>query len=322
MTIDIARERRTTSARWEDALDAQLEAYLFATSERGRRYLDGWVESSSTRSQKYGDAADKRYAKFLATGTADIAASLFNAEPVHIDPDMMTLWESACDGFVEEPLHESDLLTDVGFVYLPRPHSITDIHGTKTNHRAYLWVRIKDGIVLFLLHQLGDVDGYDTGKGMQTPTVMRGYGALHRGDLIVDGMFPWKFGDSPQYRGTTAKGTPMTHDVQVLFRLLQQTITTRERGRPTRPVRRRMKHAGFPERNVVVVRLRRPTTPTGDGDAHSVEWSHRWLVEGHWRNQWFPSLGIHRQIRINGYVKGPADLPLQVRKTRIFDWSR
>lgn len=44
-----------------------------------------------------------------------------------------------------------------------------------------------------------------------------------------------------------------------------------------------------------------------------VEWSHRWLVRGHWRQQWYASEGVHRAIYINPHIKGPEDKPLIVR---------
>jgi len=347
MTIETIRAHRSTSARWEDALDAQLEAYLFATSDRGRRYLNGWAQSQRDKGRPNDG--------FVAQGTEYVPDALFNAEPIHVSPDMQTLWEAACADFVEEPLHEQDILTAAGFVYLTRPHGIEDVHGQTIVHRAFLWsplevdvegpytkdprfmsdaekanpktVTRRRGIILYMLHKTGDIDAYDNGSAYQTPTVMRRYGegeGVRRGDLIVDGIYPWLFDDPPpKYEGSDIQGTPMTHDVQVLFRLLQQTIVTHAPGRPARPVRRRCKRYEFPERNVVIVRLRRPTTPTADdSDPRPVEWSHRWLVGGHWRNQWFPSLGVHRQVYISPYVKGPTDKPLIPRKTRIFDWSK
>jgi len=322
MTIETLRTHRATSARWEDALDAQLEAYLFATSDRGQRYLRGWQAS----------AADKMkfWSPFISKATESIAAGLFNAEPIHVDPDMMTLWEAACDGFEEEPLQESDLLTTSGFVWLPRPHTITDAHGKNITHRAFLWHPVESedardpgagrryGVALYLFHRLGDPDDWDIDY---LKTGSWGSASLRTGDLILDHVYPWMFGTPPPPKPPLGK--PATHDLQVLLRLLQQTIVTHAPGRPTRPVRRRCKRYEFPERNVVVVRLRRPTTPTGDeSEPRPVEWSHRWLVGGHWRNQWFPSLGVHRQVFISPYVKGPSDKPLIPRKTRIFDWSR
>lgn len=43
------------------------------------------------------------------------------------------------------------------------------------------------------------------------------------------------------------------------------------------------------------------------------EYSHRWVVRPHWRNQWYPSEGIHRPVFIEEYIKGPDDKPLLIR---------
>lgn len=39
-------------------------------------------------------------------------------------------------------------------------------------------------------------------------------------------------------------------------------------------------------------------------------WKQRWLVRGHYRAQWYPSLKAHRVIWIAPYLKGPEDAPL------------
>lgn len=38
---------------------------------------------------------------------------------------------------------------------------------------------------------------------------------------------------------------------------------------------------------------------------------HRWVVSGHWRNQWYPKRGLHRPKWIPGHVKGPEGAPLR-----------
>ncbi|WP_143545761.1 hypothetical protein [Rhodococcus sp. 14-2470-1a] len=40
---------------------------------------------------------------------------------------------------------------------------------------------------------------------------------------------------------------------------------------------------------------------------------HQWLVRGHWRRQWFPSLGVHKLIWIAEHPSGPSDRPLVAR---------
>ncbi|WP_342314652.1 hypothetical protein LIX17_25740 (plasmid) [Mycobacterium avium subsp. hominissuis] len=48
-------------------------------------------------------------------------------------------------------------------------------------------------------------------------------------------------------------------------------------------------------------------------DGSSRSYSHRWVVRGHWRRQWYPSLNRHVPIWITDYIAGPADLPIEHR---------
>lgn len=47
-----------------------------------------------------------------------------------------------------------------------------------------------------------------------------------------------------------------------------------------------------------------------------IEWRKRWLVRGHWRNQACgPGMTLRKRRWIDPYVKGPEDMPLDVRTT-------
>lgn len=107
---------------------------------------------------------------------------------------------------------------------------------------------------------------------------------------------------------------------QAIFRLIQQQIASRRPTRLPGPFAKRARHASRVE-EVTVVTLRRPRQPQREGDSQNVAWDHRWLVRPHWRNQWYPSLGQHRQVWIAPFVKGPADKPLVVTR-RVFEVVR
>ncbi len=60
------------------------------------------------------------------------------------------------------------------------------------------------------------------------------------------------------------------------------------------------------------IMLRRSLTKKGaDYKGMDVNWTHQWLVSGHWRDQWHPSTRSHKLTWIAPYVKGPPDLPLK-----------
>jgi hypothetical protein len=60
----------------------------------------------------------------------------------------------------------------------------------------------------------------------------------------------------------------------------------------------------IPEDGIRVVTLRRPEANPTSGD-RLVDWSHRWIGTGHWRNQWYPPDETHRPKWIDAYEKGP-----------------
>jgi hypothetical protein len=146
--------------------------------------------------------------------------------------------------------------------------------------------------------------------------------ALLKGELIPVGNMTWIVGDTPDpahdvesfYDAETG-----WHTLRAAWTLMSQTLTALTPTSPDRAARRRSIRAGYDLRDVVVVTLRRRRSqPDLDADDESVNWSHRWMVEGHWRNQWLPSVGAHRLQWIASYVKGPENLPLVLKRRVIF----
>jgi len=62
--------------------------------------------------------------------------------------------------------------------------------------------------------------------------------------------------------------------------------------------------------DIRTVVLRRKKFATASNSQSSIDWSCRWVVSGHWRRQWCPSINGHRPTFIEGYVKGPESKPL------------
>jgi hypothetical protein len=98
----------------------------------------------------------------------------------------------------------------------------------------------------------------------------------------------------------------------------ETTITDSQNERMPRPVERRS-HRQSVMSSVRIVRLRHLAESERNGtglSASSVDYSHQWLVSGHWRNQ---PCGTGRSERkliwISPHVKGPADKPLVLKDT-------
>jgi hypothetical protein len=104
--------------------------------------------------------------------------------------------------------------------------------------------------------------------------------------------------------------------LSTFWALASQRITIETREQPaSRQARRQAERQGHTLPEVRVIRLRESATRSRGDAGSDVEWSHRWLVGEHWRNQWYPASGQHRPKLIHSYVKGPEDKPLKVRET-------
>jgi hypothetical protein len=99
--------------------------------------------------------------------------------------------------------------------------------------------------------------------------------------------------------------------------LCQQKLTVERRFSGDRHVQRRIGRAGIPLRDVRVITLRETQPPPEhEGDHQAVDWSHRWLVGGHWRQQPYgPEHSLRRAQWIEPFIKGPPNKPLVIRET-------
>jgi hypothetical protein len=112
--------------------------------------------------------------------------------------------------------------------------------------------------------------------------------------------------------------------IMAFWLLSQQRIAQAQTRQVTRSARRRAERAKFelPEDGIRVVTLRRLVSePAAAALPVDVDWSHRWIVGGHWRQHWYPSLDDHRPLWIAPYVKGPDGAPLVV-KDRVYRFTR
>jgi len=150
------------------------------------------------------------------------------------------------------------------------------------------------------------------------------------------GVIVWPFGQSlgtmvahmthvqsdltPPGAGTLKRREATARFYAAAIALLHQRILLPHRKPIPRPTRRRWPtDAPMPlPGGIDVVVFRRALHGPATDEHHSVEWSCRWIVHGHWRNQWCPSLGRHQPIYILPHIKGPDDKPLKVDSGRLF----
>lgn len=329
------------NAPWRDALDTQIELANWLASENGRRFGGGYFASAySTDGPVFNPwtSSEDAYRAGVEWAQKFLAVKVFNAEPVAVDPDMMAVVEAAIDGFQPEPLVENDLIVPDGLLLLPRGLPLIDRNGRLMTWRGALWTTgaTKEegpGIQIALLHDPKEADDFDY-QLLNDPTGIPADGLatyrriIARAPLLPTHVSSWAFGkmhpatyDEVTNEGREA-GMLVHRQVQAVWRLLQQHLAVVTRERPPRAYAKRAARARLPHERVVVVRLRRPPQDRETHEPANVNWTHRWIVGGHWRNQWYAATQMHRQIWISPYVKGPEELELIVPKGRIFELVR
>lgn len=133
------------------------------------------------------------------------------------------------------------------------------------------------------------------------------------------GMYFWPFGSFRQEHEQPRARRLFGWFLSALL-LLNQRVLTTESQEVDRPARRRLdRQTSLHARSVEIVQLRRAVPAQSDThDSKTVEWSHQWIVSGHWRQQFYPSTGEHRPVFVLPYVKGPENKPLKPPRAKVF----
>ncbi|WP_228916870.1 hypothetical protein [Streptomyces sp. DH20] len=101
----------------------------------------------------------------------------------------------------------------------------------------------------------------------------------------------------------------------VTWLLMGQTLAREEDVRPSKAA---VKHLHRLDPKLLTstryVQLRHaktvPEQRAQTGEAGGKTYRHRWIVRGHWKNQWYPSRQAHRPIYVHPHIKGPDGAPL------------
>ena len=325
---------------WEAVMDVQLDLWKHWQSDVGRTFARGFAQSLRDKGDDAHGGMD----------LADIEAKkIYQADPISVTEDVLTLVEAAYPTFEIEPLRGSDLLTTHGFVLLPRPYVMRDVSKKRIAIRALAWMPAHQeavpeqeaeerfGINISMYTYLYDEDDDFNGDILREWQDYRERGGQSRPsnfDLVH--ITTWWFGQSwdkmagdlvlpedEQRAEAGMEGFKSTFQFfQAFLRIAQQTITRSDVRRAPRGQRKRAKREEFEDDPFVTIITLRRHESTGEGSGEPANYSHRFIVRGHWRNQWYPSLGEHRQKWIGGYVKGPEDAELIVKPTRAFEVVR
>jgi hypothetical protein len=267
-----------------------------------------------------------------------MASALRMTATYWIDKDMMTLVNAAAPSMPDQPLMWEDAPHEYGFTVFDG--NLYLIEGDeKIGVRAVMWRRTttmttkgqRNGFEITWFSDRYDMqDVLFKDKSWQDLEKyllpVQDWG-LHR--LVVASTMMWFTGEETVAVQDWQHADRFRRWLAAFWSLVKtpipgkRGITDKFEVQPDRALRRRLERDKLTNQYVTFITLRK-TKPRekeeGEEDAHR-EYSHRWLVDGHWRNQYYASENTHRAIYIVGYVKGPADKPLII-KEKVYSWTR
>jgi hypothetical protein len=343
-------------SEWEIALSAQSEILAWMTSDSGVKYRNAWL---SDRNRVYGLRAMSPSAAALTQVVPDLIVQepLFvTKEMQHLTYHAMETFNRK-----EAIVEEDDFFLKSGFAYLEEPFMSIDASKKRLAWRAiswrldWMWVSDEEMLTeeifainmkvlrdqpltareravvehlrreqvarIVLWSNFNDKDDYEPSREdwhfLQTQGIGRDWGIAHATAVPLSSL--------NHMREITGEGDQLASwltFLRVMNRLMSQQIVSRTRYQAPRPLRREMLRRNKVNINdVVVVELRRKTHKTISDEKGTANYSHRFIRHGHWRNQWYPSLKMHRQKYIEDMVVGPEDKPLIIKK-RVWVWDR
>lgn len=241
--------------------------------------------------------------------------TLSGADPYFVTGPICSLIMVGAESLPDLPIGDIDIPGVLGFVYLSKPSA---------------------GIGAFSWRKMSRKDEDPTGRkwefGGPNPnaflvttysSIPSGYWSL--GSLTWDFLYGWGKGWQDSAENMTENmGDSMMEQrrfIQAYFTFLSQPLVMRSVAPIQRQARKRAAAAGLEAPLLRIVSLRHPVRQ-GTGKNQPREWNWQWIVKGHWRNQWYPSLQAHKLKWIESYVKGPEDKPLKRPNITIFNVVR
>jgi hypothetical protein len=277
---------------WEDVprLLHQLQ-YFFADSQRPVTLLNGWAD----KPEVFGRRSSPRIRKAIRNGYE-------RAAEIWVSSDITKTIIHAADSFPDTwHLEPSDVTFAEGFAVLQDQFAGEDWHGQNMCLSAIMWhpyiIDDQPGVLCWL-------HAYVDHKVKNFPALYPGW---------------------PQWIpfGATEDTDPVRKLCAAFLLMIGQPLVAQERNEPTG--KKKAKRNSKPVKSVISLVLRRTkhehSAQDKEGEGARVDWQYRWIVNAHWRNQWYPSEKRHRTILIGSFVKGPEDKPLKVTE-KVYKWIR
>lgn len=265
----------------------------------------------------------------------DLIEILHRVDPYYVSPEVSRLIDAAQADMPDQALLAADLPSEFGFATFSEPIPLKDAAGDLVPIKAIQWAPSK-------IRREGEASGKPSGFGLMicfytepdwNAEAFQGHGRSgNRPPLILVHWTSWVFGETiaeaifkpsqeEAYGHAADSARLLRRWCAAFWHFCRQPIVVATKDTAERHVRKRMERDDWrivPDITVITLRHVRQKP---EGDPEPAHYDHRFLVRGHWRNQWVPSLGAHRLTWIAPFIKGPDDAPF-VPKKRVYRVAR
>lgn len=301
-----------------EAVEMRRSVQKFIASEAGIQFMTTYAKASQESAERLvSDTSD-------GFGTQGAIAFINTMSPklplFWVDPTMCELVEAAASSMPDEPPLVTDPPCPAGCVIVSRP-MIRYEGDMDFRWMGFCWLSISHQRNEELIH------------GKYNPNQVHGFALV---GLCDPGSFPdCPAGLPPIIPGPQdgiSLGSRPIGDLQLsaqspddlwrrqwpraFWTISKQLLTRVSNAKLPRCLARRCEKDGEIMPDVRIVTLRKLSHGSRHGEEISeIAWSHRWIVGGHWRNQWLPSIKAHRLQWIAPHIKGPDNKPLRIKET-------
>lgn len=262
-----------------------------------------------------------------------LAAKGAHADLFWVSRDMGVLAGNAAEALPEVHLGKDLWPSDVGFMVFSNPMRVSGFQHTKYSERttesirAVLWAPDGDGLTIAMY---ADV----------VSAVSMAMKAARKTDVSEDEVvrevahFSQEFGDlMPIARGHYPVNKPVSTTsnegnephlailVSTMWLLMQQPLVVETTKQEVDAKTKRKLHRSgdkVPDVRLIDLRRARGENKPGNGNRN---YEHQWMVRGHWRKQWMPSLNMHRPTWVRPHIKGPEGKPF-ITGEKVNVWRR
>lgn len=299
--------KRDAVTNYWDALEKQVELWHLWRSDAGRGIARSfWQKMMAILEEKDRLANADHYWR-------DQIHIVEVAEPYYVSPSICELLDSSLDSLPDLALRDVRIPSPAGWVYYALPQRVAKLYEESISHIiGFTWSQdeiMPDALELMFYTR-------HVSSGRLVPLTRFSWLARDTWRKVPN---LHDIGPLEPYRGNIESGlVNMRRCVAAFLAFIMQPIAVTTRTEVSRSTRKRIQQAGLALEPIVrVIALRRREYPVGR-ESQPKDWSCRWIVRTHWRNQYYPSKGVHKPKLIPAYVKGPEDKPLKKPSMPLF----